>query len=681
MVMAETIRPLRHIDGIPPARSLTSADLPSAEAPATDGAPISGIGEWPAAVLEQASALSICNVYGNVLKANLTYRNLALELAEGLSGTTGETLFVPADLISQALRSDDPVVTDRRFSTGAGNRCIRLRCWSLPGETGNLVACEFHDVTAEFNAREAMAKANGRFNDIARLTSDWVWEVDADWRFSYVSACIMELTGIHDRALLGRSLFDCGSFDGFPEANRQHNPEPNSRVPFQGVTYELQDPEGNRRILKLSATPIFHDRSGLFLGYRGTATDVSRQSEAEARVAEAQKRLIHAVKTMPQGFAIFDATDNLTLCNSQYEEFLAPASGTIAPGESYAAILRRAAAIGLFAGDHQDVPALLETLVDHHGRESLEIEIQLADERWVQISCGLTDGNGTIEIWHDISRIKNREEKLRAAEGVSSAAREQAEIASRTKTEFLANMSHELRTPLNAIIGFSEILKNEMFGPLGASQYEEYAIDIHDSGAHLLGVINDILDFSKAEVGKLTLMERSVTLEQIVEPCLRLIRPRAEEAGVTLTLRVPKNMPSIRVDEIKLKQILINLVSNAVKFTQQGGSVSITAEAVEGGKLAIRVIDTGIGIEPDDIPKALSAFGQVDSALSRKFDGTGLGLPLASSLTELHGGTLELDSTYGKGTTVTVLLPAERVTFRSDQAPVHPPDGPPPNLN
>jgi signal transduction histidine kinase len=353
----------------------------------------------------------------------------------------------------------------------------------------------------------------------------------------------------------------------------------------------------------------------------------------------------------------------------------------LAPGEKYAAILHRAAAIGLFAGDHQDVAALLETLVDHHGRESLEIETQLADERWVQISCGLTDGNGTIEIWHDISRIKNREEKLRAAEGVSSAAREQAEFASRTKTEFLANMSHELRTPLNAIIGFSEILKNEMFGPLGASQYEEYAIDIHDSGAHLLGVINDILDFSKAEVGKLTLMERSVSLEQIVEPCLRLLRPRAEEAGVTLTLHVPKNTPFIRVDELKLKQILINLVSNAVKFTQQGGSVSIAAEAVEGGSLAIRVIDTGIGIAPDDIPKALSAFGQVDSALSRKFDGTGLGLPLASSLTELHGGTLELESTYGEGTTVTVLLPAERVTFPADQAPVPRPDAQLPNID
>jgi len=220
-----------------------------------------------------------------------------------------------------------------------------------------------------------------------------------------------------------------------------------------------------------------------------------------------------------------------------------------------------------------------------------------------------------------------------------------------------------------------------MFGPLGASQYEEYATDIHDSGAHLLGVINDILDFSKAEAGKLTLMERSVSLEQIVEPCLRLLRPRAEEAGVALALQLPKNMPSIRVDEIKLKQVLINLVSNAVKFTQQGGSVSVTAETVGDGKLAIRVIDTGIGIEPADIPKALSAFGQVDSALSRKFEGTGLGLPLASSLTELHGGTLELDSTYGKGTTVTVLLPAERVVLRSDQAPADLPNGSSPGLD
>ena len=158
-------------------------------------------------MLEQSSALCICNVYGDVLKANLAYRNLETELAEGLSGTMGETLFVPADLIAQALRSEGPVVTDRRFSIGAGNSCIRLRCWPLSDEAGVSVACEFRDVTAEFNAREAMAKANGRFNDIEWLTSDWVWEVDADWRFSYVSARIIELTGIYDRALLGRSLF------------------------------------------------------------------------------------------------------------------------------------------------------------------------------------------------------------------------------------------------------------------------------------------------------------------------------------------------------------------------------------------------------------------------------------------------------------------------------------------
>jgi len=679
--MAKPMRPLLKVAGAPAARHPAAADRRSTGSPATGGPPVSGTDKWPAAVFEQLSALCICNTFGDVLEANPAYRNLVLDIGEGLPSAEGETCLVPADLISQALRSTDPVVTDLRIPAGVGHRCIRLRCWSLSGEAGVSVACEFHDVTAEHNAREAAAKANGRFNDIVRLTSDWVWEVDADWRFSYVSSRLVELAGIHDRALLGRSLFDCGYFEGFPEANRNHHPEPNSRVPFQGVTFELRDREGKRRIFELSAAPVFHDRTGQFLGYRGTATDVSRQNEAEARVAEAQKRLVHAVETMPQGFAIFDAADRLILCNSRYEEFLAPASGMIAPGESYAAMLHRAAAIGLFAGDHEDVAALLDTLVDHHGRDVLELETRLADDRWVQISCGLTDGNGTIEIWHDISRIKNREEKLRTAEGISSAAREQAEIASRTKTEFLANMSHELRTPLNAIIGFSEILKNEMFGPLGASQYEEYATDIHDSGAHLLGVINDILDFSKAEAGKLTLMERSVSLEQIVEPCLRLLRPRAEEAGVALALQLPKNMPSIRVDEIKLKQVLINLVSNAVKFTQQGGSVSVTAETVGDGKLAIRVIDTGIGIEPADIPKALSAFGQVDSALSRKFEGTGLGLPLASSLTELHGGTLELDSTYGKGTTVTVLLPAERVVLRSDQAPADLPNGSSPGLD
>ncbi|MFQ6017922.1 MAG: hybrid sensor histidine kinase/response regulator [Kiloniellaceae bacterium] len=240
-------------------------------------------------------------------------------------------------------------------------------------------------------------------------------------------------------------------------------------------------------------------------------------------------------------------------------------------------------------------------------------------------------------------------------------AKEQAEFANRSKTEFLANMSHELRTPLNAILGFSEVIRNQMFGPLGSERYVEYAAAVHDSGAHLLEIINDILDVSKAEAGKLELHEQPVDVARAVDAALRLLRERAESARLTLKSNVPDDVPPLWADQRMIKQILINLLSNAVKFTPEGGKILVRATILEDGGLALAVRDTGIGIAAKDLPAAMSHFGQVDTTLSRKHTGSGLGLPLAKSLTELHGGTLELESQTGLGTTVTVRMPKERV--------------------
>ena len=204
-------------------------------------------------------------------------------------------------------------------------------------------------------------------------------------------------------------------------------------------------------------------------------------------------------------------------------------------------------------------------------------------------------------------------------------------------------MSHELRTPLNAIIGFSEIIKDEVLGPLGDEQYNYYAIDIHESGIHLLVLINDILDFSKAEAGKIKLDDRPLGLASLVDSCLRLLAPRAKETGVTLRTKIPDDFPLICADMTRLKQIILNLMSNGVKFTEMG-TVTVEAEVDSQAGILIRVRDTGIGIATEDIAEAFSLFGQVDSALSRKFEGTGLGLPLSLSLAQLHGGDLTLES-------------------------------------
>jgi len=244
-------------------------------------------------------------------------------------------------------------------------------------------------------------------------------------------------------------------------------------------------------------------------------------------------------------------------------------------------------------------------------------------------------------------------------------AKTRAEEANRAKSEFLANMSHELRTPLNAILGFSEMIANRVLGRDAVDRYATYASDINQSGRHLLSIIDDILDLSKVEAGHAELIEAETTLDEIVAATRTLFGDRFERAELLLQVALPAPPIRILADERKLTQALVNLLSNALKFTPPGGRVMLAAAVDGGGSLAISVSDTGIGIAPDQIEVALSPFGQIESAFSRQHQGTGLGLSLAKSLMELHGGSLFIDSTLGAGTIVTLMLPASRVLRRA----------------
>ncbi|HLJ18943.1 MAG TPA: ATP-binding protein [Stellaceae bacterium] len=259
-------------------------------------------------------------------------------------------------------------------------------------------------------------------------------------------------------------------------------------------------------------------------------------------------------------------------------------------------------------------------------------------------------------------------EDLRREIGVRRAAEQTAEAASRAKSEFLANMSHELRTPLNAIIGFSELMAGELLGKLGNPRYREYATDIQDSAKHLLTVINEVLDFSRAEAGELRLNETEIDPAQVIHSTRRMIEERAAAAGLTLETILPDRLPHLRADEHMLRQMLLNLLWNAVKFTREGGRISIVAEHGDNGTFRIEVADTGIGMSPEEIPTALTPFRQVDSGLTRKHGGTGLGLPLVKSRIELHGGSIAIESARGVGTTVALILPASRVVAPAPHA-------------
>jgi two-component system, cell cycle sensor histidine kinase PleC len=258
--------------------------------------------------------------------------------------------------------------------------------------------------------------------------------------------------------------------------------------------------------------------------------------------------------------------------------------------------------------------------------------------------------------------------EIEAQRVMSESARLRAEEANVAKSRFLATMSHELRTPLNAILGFSEVMRNEVMGPLNNDFYKDYAGSIHDSGSHLLHLINEILDLSRIEAGRYELHETPLQLVDLVDDCLRLLKLKADAKGLTVIEQLAGGLPDIHVDERAFRQICLNLLSNAIKFTPRGGSITLIVEGLSDGRQRLRVRDTGPGISPNELQKVLEPFGQGASALTTTEGGTGLGLPIVHRLVELHGGRFELRSQLRRGTEAIVEIPVQRIVTTAEAA-------------
>lgn len=407
----------------------------------------------------------------------------------------------------------------------------------------------------------------------------------------------------------------------------------------------------------------------------GICIDITEQHELAEQSRMADLRLRDAIETISEAFVLWNARNELVICNSNYQSLHSLPNAVIKPGTPYKDVMA--------AASNAEVAPQPVTVRQRGGAPDGSYEAQLEDGRWLQISERRTKDGGFVSVGTDITALKKHEEKLidsekrlkatvtdlqksrqtlevQARQLVEMADKYQeektrAEAANKAKSEFLANISHELRTPLNAIIGFSDIMTQEMFGPVGTDRYSDYCKDIYSSGTYLLNVINDILDMSKIEAGRMTIETETVNASESAEDASRIVTGAATEKNITVTTDVVENV-SVHADKRALKQILLNLLANAVKFTPDNGTVTLKARP-RGDKLRFEVMDTGIGISERDIERLAQPFVQVENQFTKTHQGSGLGLAIARSLVELHGGTLVIKSEVKKGTTVSFTLP------------------------
>lgn len=393
------------------------------------------------------------------------------------------------------------------------------------------------------------------------------------------------------------------------------------------------------------------DETGILL-HSMTVMQDNVRAMMEREMAErrsAQRRLVDALERSREGVVLVDGQGKIVIANSQVAKFCPEIAPYMIEGERFATAFAKIRLAYAWRADMAEAGGLGGDYGPAHGHFSVG-EYQMTDGRWIRFSRSATTDGGFILFLSDFTEIKEREEIFKEA-------KLQAEVASTAKTNFLANMSHELRTPLNAIIGFSELITGQHFGVVGNPKYVEYAGDILRSGQHLLGIISGVLDLAKSEAGKLELKLESVDLSQIVDECATMMRTQCTQAQLRFAVDRPQAPLVVQGEEAKLRQIILNLLSNAVKFTKPGGSVSLRAWSAMGEDVNVEIVDTGIGMSAEDIKIAMTPFGQVESALSRRYQGTGLGLPLTAAFVELHAGRMNIESAPGRGTKVTVRFP------------------------
>ena len=534
------------------------------------------------------------------------------------------------------------------------------------------------NITEEVVAETARKESDLRFRDFAESASDWFWEMDENLRFSYFSEGTFESTGARPEQLLGKTrreiLAEDDTIVGGDTTNdawEWHLADLEAHRPFHDFRHPRLNPAGGLYYVSISGRPVF-DSAGNFKGYRGSGSNITKQVLTEAAFRKSEQRFRDFAEAATDWF--WEMDENLRF--SGFSERYYQATG-VQPGEviglTRRELLERNPALVDDVATEQDWERHIADIEAHrpvhdfrHSRPKPTGEIL-----YVSISAKpVFDEGGAFRGYRgsgtNITNQMRTEMALRESEAQLRLQSERAEEASRAKSEFLANMSHEIRTPLNAVLGFSDSMRNEILGPLGSEKYAEYASAIHASGLHLLDLVNDILDLAKIESGTFSLSRDAFDLREIFDECLQMTRETANRKEISLTVEADDERIPVIADLRAMKQILLNLLSNALKYTESGGSVVLAAQADDDG-LTLSVRDTGIGIAESDVSMLTEAFvqGRTDEAYLTN-EGTGLGLAITDSLVKLHGGSLTIDSVVGEGTTVSIRLPSEILDQSAD---------------
>ena len=628
----------------------------------------------------------------DMIKPGMQYEDMVRVFFEGGHVAVPETMSIE-DAISNRVRlhrePGAPILRQLKNGTWFRIKESKIR-------SGGIAVTET-DVTELARAKQALEESRQRFMDFATAGADWLWEMDADFRF--VDILANEKAAVFDlkSQIIGKTRWEVAGIDPATDEDwARHKADLDAHREFSDFQYCMSLPDGDLCHLSISGLPIF-DTAGQFVGYRGTTRDITERKRTEhiiesrnkalellasgATLVEIVRVLVDATEALRPGvkcsfLLVTPDRRRLTgLCAPSLPAFYNQAVEGLAIAED-AGCCGSAAYTGR--------RTVVEDLHDHPNWTAFRDLVMQAGLRscWSEPIKGASGQVlGTFAIYYSEPKAPdafaldymtttahlagiaiertNHDTELRVA-------KEEAERANRTKSQFLANISHELRTPMNAIIGFSDAISREILGPIEPAKYREYASDIHTSAEHLLGLLNDVLDLSKIEAGKLKLDDSdTIDVPAAINQCVQRFSKMAETASINLSKSYPEKLPQLRGDRRAFDQILMNLVSNAIKFTEPGGSVRASVDIEPSGCLTLSIADTGIGIAQEALKTIFEPFERVDSPAVRAIEGTGLGLPIVKSLIESHGGTLTVESEVGIGTTAKVAFPIERVVKTS----------------